>query len=283
MSEENTQEIIDVPEESTAVARQSATIQDVDFFDRYSPERVLEHFKNKAKVMLGIREHAIQLTKNDWIDQKGTPYLEAAGVERLIATFNIEFGITDQKKIHTSDSEGNYYLWQAKVWGNGFSVRVEGLGVASQRDKFFSMKNKVRKESNQINEAHILQKAITNGKNKVITSLFGLKGLTWDELKKHGVSPHTTINYDGKGATKRNRQQGPPMQPEKMADPKDVEKFKRTAYDNIGDEAKAEKWLNDAGKSLASDLDIKSFDELTKYYDRLLNDLIMKFEEEFMK
>lgn len=290
MSENKEQEIIDVPMEdtSTSVVRQSTTIQDVDFFQKYSPEQVLKHFEQKAKVMVGIRDMAIRLTKNDWIDLKGTPYLESCGVERLIATFNINFGITEQRKIITSDDLGEYYIWTVKVYGNAFDSTVEGKGTASQRDKLLSMRNGKRRPSSEIREEHVLQKAVTNGKNKVITSLFGLKGLTWAELKKHGVTPHTSVNYDGKGTTQHKKreyhkeEQEQRQQAQKKATPpsqRDIIRFKQTIIDHFGDETAADNWLYDAGKNLPYAIEINGFDMLGKRDKALLSDLIKEFEK----
>jgi hypothetical protein len=286
--DEEYQEIIDVPEESekTSIVKHSATIQDIDFFQKYSPEQVLKHFEQKSNVMLGIRELAIKLTKNDWIDYKGVPYLESKGVERLIATFNITLEIGNQRKINSSDTEGDYYMWSVNVAGNGFGVRVEGAGVASQRDSFFSMVKGKRKPSNEIKENHVLQKAITNGKNKVITSLFGLKGLTWNELKKAGISAHTTVNFDGKEATSHKGNKTPPAPPKNQApangnfpDKKEIDRFKQTVIDHFGDESAADNWLYDTAKGLNAKLELNGFEMIANFKSGLLEDLIEKYEE----
>lgn len=138
----------------------------------------------------------------DWVDEGGKPYLQGTGAEKAARRFGIRiYDVEVEKEVHEDDG-GKYYVYT--VMGKAsFSARdtIEAMGTCSSRDKFFGKKGGEYKPLQDVDLPNIKKKAYTNFTVNAVTRLLGLRGLTWEELAKFGITPKgkTTINYD-KGA-----------------------------------------------------------------------------------
>ncbi len=81
----------------------------------------------------------------DWTDFSGTPYLSAAGCERIRPLFGITIDNVQRQKLEDTDKDGPYYIWlvdgiahfhgdslavQGKCSGNHIAVPAQVLSAA---------------------------------------------------------------------------------------------------------------------------------------------------------
>jgi hypothetical protein len=144
-----------------------------------------------AEVYRRLKIIAIKMTKpTDWVVMGSAPYLLDRGAEVVAAPFgvDIEPGIKLRKEQRT-DSRGVYDLWIAEgsAYSRRLGRRVTDIGTCSERDKFFAFNGKELKEVDEIDQANIMKKAVTNLHTRLITKVVGLRGMTLDDLKEAGV------------------------------------------------------------------------------------------------
>src|SRR5256885_2324021 len=63
------------------------------------------------------------------------------------------------------------------------------IGTASSRDQFLGTETQKGRALNEVMPSTILKKAESNCNQRGITMLLGLRGMTWEQLAKYGVTP----------------------------------------------------------------------------------------------
>ena len=130
---------------------------------------------------------------HDWIDFGGKPYLEGEGAERIAAVV----GISIKKPDITRKVKPNGHLYiEAMLEGTCGGRTVTEIGDCSSDDKFYQRNiynpetktKELRPQAPEdVNEADVVKKAIQNGKSRLICSMVGIKGLSWDDLAELGL------------------------------------------------------------------------------------------------
>lgn len=165
-------------------------------------EEDLENAIKKAERMEAlvrkIKTLAIKQTNShDWVDMQGKPYLQSSGAEKIARMFGISWKICEgyPKKETMQDEKGSYYIYSYKgefVMG-GKSIEI--IGTCSQRDKLFGKDSKAEnglKPASEIDETNVIKKANTNMIVRGITTILGIRNLTWDEVNNGGVDQKQT-------------------------------------------------------------------------------------------
>ena len=155
---------------------------------------------------------------HDWIDVGGKPYLEGEGAERIAAVV----GISIKKPEITRKKKANGHLYiEAMLEGTCGGRTVTEIGDCSSDDKFYQRKvynpeTKTKELKPQapedVNEADVVKKAIQNGKSRLICSMVGIKGLSWEDLEKLGLDRSkagATVSYKkgGQGGSTQTQSQ----------------------------------------------------------------------------
>lgn len=159
----------------------------------------LEIIESRNKLWERVLQVALLATSStDWIDQNGKPYLQATGAEKVARRFGVRIYDLAIDREDITDDKGRYYLYTVTgKAGFGTSDSIEAIGTCSSRDRFFGTKNKELKATEDVDIGNVKKKAYTNFIGNAITRLLGIRGLSWDDLKKYGITPSgkTQVKY----------------------------------------------------------------------------------------
>lgn len=155
----------------------------------------LELIEQRNKLVERVLALAIQATRPEhWFDQGGKPYLGGAGSEVVARRCGVKWFNVQREKIASSDDKGSYYIWLVRgtfaLVGGVDSIEAEG--TCSSRDQFLGTETSAGRELSEIDEGNILKAAQTNMVVRGVTSLLGLRGLSWEFLSTHGIGPEGT-------------------------------------------------------------------------------------------
>jgi len=178
--------------------------KDVDL----SPEEIQEVMRRKGEAIRKIRDETIRYIKDlDWTSIGGRPYPDADKLAKFILNLEISYKILDGPKVIGSfEEDGNkVYICQCKcrAWiGSEKSphILVEEVGHSTSSDKFFEHQEFGERIKN------VFQKCSTDAFGRAMRTLLGLRGLTWDELKKFGIHPKIEVKFKKKKKEKENNQ-----------------------------------------------------------------------------
>jgi len=174
----------------------------VGFQTKEEVDRFMEAAERKVDMLQKLKIIALKATKpSDWVDEAGSPYLQATGSEAVAHVFGLSITSHRSEKIWADDSEGRYYIYKhyAQI---GLAGRVMDIqGKCSQRDKFLSMKYGKRVEPDETN---IDQKAYSNMLGNGIKRFLGLRNITWEELEEVNIarSDVKSVEYGKKASDK---------------------------------------------------------------------------------
>lgn len=182
----------------------------LDYVERKEPVSVLEDNKllevaeyaeKRIAAVNRIKEIVLKVTNNnDWTDQQGKPYLSAAGCHKVANIFGIGWRfISEPKKVIEEDGHYRYDVPLEVFLGNR---SIEIVGSRSTKDEFFTTRyrdgKKVILPPTEIDGGDILKAAITNAQGIGISTILGIRNLTWDEVKNAGIDQSKTSKVDYK-------------------------------------------------------------------------------------
>lgn len=162
-------------------------------------ERVEERVR-KIKAM-ALR----QTNKMDWVDMGGKPYLQASGAEKIARLFGISWRICAEypKKEFITDEKGSYYIYIFKGEFMMGGKAIEVVGTCGQKDKFLGHSKGALKEASEIDEGAVIKKANTNMVARGITTILGIRNLTWEEITgATGAKKEESSGVSYKGGSK---------------------------------------------------------------------------------
>lgn len=187
--------------ESSVLAKQPvATKEDLAFAVKTAQETM--ELVKQIKI-LAIK----QTNKHDWVDMQGKPYLQSSGAEKIARLFGISWKISEgyPKREDKNDEKGSYYIYIYKGEFTMGGKTIEVIGTCSQRDRFFGKDKNTEtgfKAAADVDITNVMKKANTNMINRGITTLLGIRNLTWDEVEQGGVKVNQTtkVTYAQGGA-----------------------------------------------------------------------------------
>lgn len=196
--EQNENSLTEVMESSVTAAQPVATTEDLEYAIK-TAEKTMELVK-KIKV-LAIK----QTNKHDWVDMGGKPYLQSSGAEKIARLFGISWKIIEHKREDKQDEKGAYYIYVYKGEFTMGGKTIEVIGTCSQRDRFFGKDKNTEtgfKAAADVDITNVMKKANTNMVNRGITTLLGIRNLTWEEVNAGGVEQKQTakVTYAQGGA-----------------------------------------------------------------------------------
>lgn len=176
------------------VVPESALMNEEDLENAIKKAERMETLVRKIKT-LAIK----QTNPQDWVDMQGKPYLQSSGAEKIARMFGISWRICEgyPKKDTIQDEKGSYYMYSFKGEFTMGGKSIEIIGTCSQKDKLLGTtkdkeKNKILKPASEIDETSIIKKANTNMIVRGITTILGIRNLTWDEVNNGGVDQNKT-------------------------------------------------------------------------------------------
>ena len=145
-----------------------------------------------------ITSLAIRVTNaRDWVDENGTPYLQASGSEKIARLFGISWMIDEPQIEQHDDGHFSYHVRGEFMMG---TATITAIGSRSSNDPFFGRAQGRDKHLSEIPASNVKKAAYTNCIGNGITRLLGLRNLTWEDVKASGhisQSGHQTVTFAG--------------------------------------------------------------------------------------
>jgi len=179
--------------------------------DRYYEDYITIAMK-RSKALDKVKEIALQSTKNnDWICQKDSPYLMESGAGKIRLRFGLKVWDvqTNDTPIYLTDENGQYYYF--KTTGKvGFNEQeyIDAIGTCSSRDKFFAKSGDNLIELKDVDMTNICKKSYTNFFVNGVTRFVGIRNLTWEELRTHGIDKAKIVTVEYKSGKKSSKWEG---------------------------------------------------------------------------
>ena len=158
-------------------------------------ENAIKKAERMETLVRKIKTLAIKQTNpHDWVDMQGKPYLQSSGAEKIARMFGISWRICEgyPKREDIKDEKGSYYMYTYKGEFTMGGKSIEIIGTCSQKDKFLGTQGKAERPASEIDETNIIKKANTNMIARGITTILGIRNLTWDEVHSGGVEQNQT-------------------------------------------------------------------------------------------
>lgn len=159
--------------------------------------------------MAKIKAAVLKLTgTGDWVDEGGTPYLQASGAEKLAAAFGVKAKFIysgNQPKVSEwkEPTTGGHYSYRIPMTVRIGNAEIDVVGKRSSNDPFFTTRydfvngrrRRIEVPPEEVDENAVIGSAISNGLANGISRLLGLRNLTWEELAKAGIYPERRVPY----------------------------------------------------------------------------------------
>lgn len=178
----------------------------VGFQTKEEVDRFMEAAERKVDMLQKLKIIALKATKpSDWVDEAGSPYLQATGSEAVAHVFGLSIVNHRAEKVWADDNEGRYYIYKhyAQI---GLAGRVmDTQGKCSQRDKFLSMAHGKRIEPDETN---VDQKAYSNMLGNGIKRFLGLRNVTWEDLEEVNIARSDVTSVERKTSGKKSGKTG---------------------------------------------------------------------------
>ena len=180
---------LEVKDLNVAATSGSSLMTEEDAENAIKRAERMEAYVRKIKT-LAIK----QTNKHDFVDMGGKPYLQASGAEKIARLFGISWRICEgyPKKDQITDEKGTYYMYTYKGEFTMGGKSIEIIGTCSQKDKFLGTQGDKARPASEIDETNIIKKANTNMIVRGVTTILGIRNLTWEEVEAGGVEHKQT-------------------------------------------------------------------------------------------
>lgn len=180
---------LEVKDLNVTAASGSSLMTEEDAENAIKRAERMEAYVRKIKT-LAIK----QTNKHDFVDMGGKPYLQASGAEKIARLFGISWRICEgyPKKDQITDEKGTYYMYTYKGEFTMGGKSIEIIGTCSQKDKFLGTQGDKARPASEIDETNIIKKANTNMIVRGVTTILGIRNLTWEEVEAGGVEHKQT-------------------------------------------------------------------------------------------
>ena len=178
-------EVIDIGGEVEIVERAPMTVVGIE-----NLLRLAETADKRVVALNKLRLASIRATNDhDWIDQDGTPYLQASGAQKIAPLWGIGWQIISHSKTTGDDS----YIWTTVLRLTDPAGRiVETIGTRSSRDLLFAKRAGKYLPMSEVDEPNIKKASATNAIARGVSAMVGLRNITWTELEEHGIKKEKT-------------------------------------------------------------------------------------------
>jgi hypothetical protein len=182
------------------VIRVGDGIGDMNFSSDEELAVFLERVDRRNEAVERVLKMALsKLMPTDFHDFDGKPMLQGVGAQRLMKYFGIS--VTNKQRIpamgyaiNQQDPAKRLSVTYKATFSLG-SMVVEGEGRRDSHNKFFGRKGGEYKDISDINLPDLDAAAVTAMYRDGITTLLGLKGVTWDYLKELGFCSERTTGH----------------------------------------------------------------------------------------
>jgi hypothetical protein len=152
-----------------------------------------ENALRRVDAVLTIKKASLKVTNpKDWTDLEGNPYPNASGSHKIARLFGISWRLDPVSMLM---EEGGHIQFKYKGYFGMGNVEIEAIGTRSTSEKFFSQgKGGTKKPLSEIDKGDVEKAALTNCIGNGVTTLLGLKNLSWDDLKEFAGITREMLN-----------------------------------------------------------------------------------------
>lgn len=163
-----------------------------------SAERRIAAIKRIKQMALGVTQ------KRDWVNYNGVPYLQTSGAEAIGRLFGISWWFPEAER-REEHPDGHYSYIFVGRFTMGLA-EIDAVGTRSSSDPFFSqytyyegnVKKTGHKPVSEIDRNDVRKAAMTNCIGNGVKRILGIRTITWDDLKAHGVLMDESAKVDFK-------------------------------------------------------------------------------------
>ena len=154
---------------------------------------IAEQAEKRVEALQKIKLIALRTTNvRDWTDHSGKPWLQESGATKVGRLFGVSWNIVGPELETYEDGHFNY------TYQGIFSladISIEAIGSRQSKDGFFNTRYKwddaKRKNMpfdvppSEIDKGDVKKAAWANCLARGITTILGIKNLTWEEIEEH--------------------------------------------------------------------------------------------------
>ncbi len=190
----------EITKTETQVIRVGDGMGDMDFSSDEEMAVFLERVERRNEAIERVLKMALQkLIPTDFHDFDGKPLLQGTGAQRLIKYFGIS--VTNKRRnpevgyrVDPNDPAKRLSVAYSATFRLG-TMEVEGEGRRDTHNKLLCRKDKEFKNIADINLPDLDASAVTAMYRDGVSTLLGLKGMSWGYLKELGFSPDKTTGH----------------------------------------------------------------------------------------
>lgn len=158
---------------------------------------IADRLERRVDAYNKIKRVLIKLTgPRDWMNQGGNPDLSGSGAEKIARMLGVSW---DKPVVLTEREPDGHFTVLLETRFAFESASIWALGSCSSRKPVHSKgKGGVDIPPAEIDIGNVRKHALTNCIKNGIGKLFGLRNLTWDDLKEAGITPENCqrIEYE---------------------------------------------------------------------------------------
>jgi hypothetical protein len=177
-----TLEVIETPEENFSLLTMG---------DEKQLATALTQIENAFKFLDKVRDFVLQRSRpNDWTNQNGNPYLGESGTNRFWGPFkiyekNIKAVSIDKNGQQKEDTNPGFFNTEVKLFMISGIIGSELLNVEGTFEGGSILEDGFRSKDDVL---FYFKKAKANWRGRALRKLLGLENLTWEDLKKVGIT-----------------------------------------------------------------------------------------------
>lgn len=170
---------------------------------------IAEQAEKRVDALNKIKLIALRTTNvKDWTDHSGKPWLQESGASKVGRLFGVSWSIPDDPVYE--QFEDGHFQYTYKATFILADISIEAIGTRQSKDGFFNTRyqwdpNKNKKvpfdlPPSEIDKGDVKKAAYANCVERGITSILGIKNLTWEEIEEHTTikkTQVTSIQYGG--------------------------------------------------------------------------------------
>ena len=147
---------------------------------------------------------------HDWVDEGGKPYLQASGAQKIARWLGVSWRVNPP--IEEDLGGGHYLIKYTGEFALGGAV-ISEVGTRSSKDPFFSRAKGRDLPASEIDKGDVMKSAYTNLLGRGITTLLGLRNLTWQDLESHARINQKNVQRVGYGKPSQDEGRAPSSSP----------------------------------------------------------------------
>ena len=174
---------------------------------------IAEQAEARVEALNTIKLVALRTTNpKDWTDHNGKPWLQESGASKVGRLFGVSWTIPDDP-VYEQFEDGHFQYTYKAIFSLA-DISIEAIGTRQSKDGFFNTRyqwdpNKNKKvpfdlPPSEIDKGDVKKAAYANCVERGITTILGIKNLTWEEIEEHTnikKNQVTSIQY-GKSTNK---------------------------------------------------------------------------------